>query len=244
MKICKMHKIITILFTIVLLISCNGQNNSKNTNLTAVEFHEKIKELKNPQLIDVRTPEEFEGGHLENAINIDWNGSDFLSLTNSLDKTQPIMVYCLSGGRSAAAAEALRKNGFQQVYEMDGGMMQWRSKKLPETKGENQIIQSMTLKQYQQLLVSDKLVLVDFYAPWCGPCKKMEPYLKKIAEDSKDEVVIIRIDVDLNSQLSNDLKITGIPVLKLYKNEKLVWDQVGFVEETVVREQLKINTSN
>lgn len=235
-----MNKIIATLFTILLLVSCNGQN-SGNTNLTALDFYEKVKELKNPQLIDVRTPEEFEGGHLENAVNIDWNGTDFHNSIKSFDKTQPIMVYCLSGGRSGEAAEVLRKNGFQQVYEMDGGLMQWRSKKLPETKGENKTIQSMTLQQYQQLLVSDKLVLIDFYAPWCGPCKKMEPYLKKIAEDSKDEVVIIRIDVDLNNQLSNDLKITGIPVLKLYENEKLVWDQVGFVEENVVREQLKIN---
>lgn len=237
-----MNKIITTLFTIILLISCNGQN-SKNTNLTAVDFHEKIKELKSPQLIDVRTPEEFEGGHLENAINIDWNNQNFLRLTASLDKTKPIMVYCLSGGRSSAAATSLRQDGFQQVYELDGGLMQWRSKKLPETKGENETIQSMTLQQYQQLLESDKLVLIDFYATWCAPCKKMEPYLNKIAEDSKNEVVILRIDVELNSQLSSELKITGIPVLKLYKNKKLVWDQVGLVEEAVIREQIKKNLS-
>lgn len=238
-----MYKIITTLFAVSILISCNGQNSSKNTNLSAIEFYEKIKELKNPQLVDVRTPEEFKGGHLENALNINWNSDDFMRLAASLDKTQPVMVYCLAGSRSAAAAAALRKNGFQQVYEMDGGIMQWRAKKLPENKGENKA-ESMTLKQYQQLLVSDKLVLVDFYAPWCAPCRKMEPYLNKIAEDSKDKVVVIRIDVDANSQLSNELNVAEIPVLHLYKNEKLVWNQNGFIEESVVREQLKINTPN
>lgn len=233
-----MYKNILSFFTIILLIGCtNGQNTSEKTNLTAVEFSEKIKELGNPQLIDVRTPGEFEGGHLENAINIDWNGTDFMNQISTLDKSKPVMVYCLSGGRSASAANALRKNGFKQVYEMEGGMMQWRSKNLPETT-EKSIPQSMSMSQYEALLDSDKLVLVDFYAEWCAPCKKMEPYLKKISEDSSNKVIIIRIDADKNAQLCKDLKVTALPVLKLYKNKQLIWENVGFIAENEVRKQL------
>ncbi len=175
---------------------------------------------------------------MEGAINIDWNGNDFESQLVKFDKTKPVLVYCLSGGRSAQAAENMRANGFVKVYEMDGGMLQWRSKKYKEIKGEE--MASMTMEQYKALLESDKLVLVDFYAPWCGPCKKMEPYLNKISTDSKDKVEVVRIDVDKNPDLANELKVTAIPVLKLYKKKSLVWEQVGFVEEKVVREQLNV----
>jgi thioredoxin 1 len=233
-----MYKSILSLFTLLLLTSCtNGQNTSKKTNLTAVEFSKKIQELEQPQLIDVRTPKEFEGGHLENAVNIDWNGNDFMTHISSLDKSKPVMVYCLSGGRSAAAANAMRENGFKQVYEMDGGMMQWRSKNLPETT-ENTVSKSMTVTQYETLLDSDKLVLIDFYAEWCAPCKKMEPYLNKISEDSSDKVVIVRIDADKNRELCKDLNVSALPVLKLYKNKQLIWENLGFIEENEVRKQL------
>lgn len=233
-----MYNNILSLFTAILLIGCsNGQNVSEKTNLTAIEFSDKIKELKNPQLIDVRTSGEFEGGHLENAINIDWNSNDFITQISSLDKSKPVMVYCLSGGRSSSAANEMRKKGFEQVYEMKGGIMQWRSKNLPETT-KNSIHQSMNINQYEALLNSDKLVLVDFYAEWCAPCKKMEPYLKKISEDSSDKVIIMRIDADKNSQLCNDLKVTALPVLKLYKNNQLIWENLGFIEENEVRKQL------
>lgn len=233
-----MYKNILSLFTILLLIGCSsGQNTSKKTNLTAVEFSEKINQLENPQLIDVRTPAEFEGGHLVNAINIDWNENGFMNQILALDKSKPVLIYCLSGGRSSSAAKELRKNGFKQVYEMEGGMMQWRSKNLPETT-ENSVSQSMSAAQYEALLDSDKLVLIDFYAEWCAPCKKMEPYLKKISEDSSDDVIIVRIDADKNAQLCKDLKITALPVLKLYKNKKLIWENLGFIEENEVRKQL------
>lgn len=233
-----MCKNILSLFTIILLIGCSsGQNTSEKTSLTAVEFSEKINTLENPQLIDVRTPEEFKGGHLENARNMDWNGNDFMDQISSLDKSKPVLVYCLSGGRSSSAAKELRENGFKQVYEMEGGMMQWRSKNLPETIA-NSIPQSMSKAQYEALLDSDKLILVDFYAEWCAPCKKMEPYLKKISEDSSDDVIIVRIDADKNAQLCKDLNVTALPVLKLYKNKKLIWENLGFIEENEVRKQL------
>lgn len=227
---------LTVLITILVFGCSNGQNTPDKTNLSASEFSELINTTKNPQLIDVRTPEEFEGGHIENAININWNDPDFLNQVTALDKSEPVLVYCLSGGRSAAAAKAMRKNGFENVYEMNRGLMEWRSQNLPESKGSN--LNSMSLSQYNALLDSDKLVLIDFYAEWCKPCKKMEPYLNKISEDSKESVVVIRIDADKNPQLCRELNVTGLPVLKLYKDKQLVWDNLGFIEENVVREQL------
>lgn len=99
----------------------------------------------------------------------------------------------------------------------------------------------MTMEQYNHLIDSDKLVLIDFYADWCAPCKKMEPYLKKISEDSQEMVEVIRINADKNSELCKTLNVTSLPVLKLYKNKELVWDNLGFVDESKVREKITKN---
>ena len=94
---------------------------------------------------------------------------------------------------------------------------------------------------FDELIKSEKPVLIDFSAEWCGPCKKMEPYLHKIAEDSKEHVTVIRIDADKNPDLCRQLNVTALPVLKLYKNKELIWDHLGFIEEGKVREQLNAN---
>lgn len=236
-----MNKNFLLIISLLLVFGCsNGQQiNPSITKLSATEFSEKIKSIDAPQLVDVRTPEEFEGGHITNAKNINWNGDDFTTQIEKLDKSQPILVYCLSGGRSAAAAKAMKEKGFQ-VYEMTGGMMAWRATNLPEEKGK-QTVQSMTMEQYNHLIDSDKLVLIDFYADWCAPCKKMEPYLKKISEDSQEMVEVIRINADKNSELCKTLNVTSLPVLKLYKNKELVWDNLGFVDESKVREKITKN---
>ena len=116
-------------------------------------------------------------------------------------------------------------------------MISRRNDNLPEESKINSV--SMNFKDYDKLISSDKVVLVDFYAEWCAPCKKMEPYLHAIAEDSKDKVVVVRIDADKNPELCKQLKVSGLPVLKLYKNKELLWDQLGFVDESTVREQIK-----
>ena len=117
----------------VFVASCTNAQNSK-TNLTAVQFEAKIKELPGAPIIDVRTPAEYAEGHIKNAKNIDWNGNSFDKQISKLDKSKPVLVYCLAGGRSAAAASKLRESGFKHVYELVGGMKEWRAAKLPEVK--------------------------------------------------------------------------------------------------------------
>ena len=87
--------------------------------------------------------------------------------------------------------------------------------------------------------VASGVTLVDFYADWCGPCKEMKPYLDKMATEMTDKVVIVRIDADENIELCKTLKIEALPVLKLYKNEKIIWDNLGFIDEASVRKKLK-----
>ena len=82
-------------------------------------------------------------------------------------------------------------------------------------------------------------MLVDFYADWCGPCKKMKPYLEEIASDMKDKVMVVRINADDNQGLCKELKIDALPVLQLYKNKTLSWNYSGFIGKDSVVIQLK-----
>lgn len=233
-----------ILFFVAMLIiinSCNtGNSQTVKTSLNAQEFSDKIKELPNAPLVDVRTPEEYSKGRLANAVNINWNDASFETEISKLDKNKPVLVYCLSGGRSGQAATKMRADGFKEVYELVGGIMQWRAAGLPETQGNASASNSgMTKEQFDKLLDTKKVVLIDFYADWCGPCKKMKPYLEEIANDMKDKVEVVRIDVDKNQQLAKDMGVTALPTLLVYKNKKQTWNYVGYIEKAEVLKQLK-----
>lgn len=219
--------------------SCSsGQTGGSKTNLPPTEFSEKIKEQTSAQIVDVRTPGEFEKGHLPNAKNMNWNGSDFDSQIETLDKSKPVFVYCLSGSRSSAAAKRMRSKGFKEVIELKGGIMGWRRANLPETTENTVESEGMTMQQYNDLLNADKLILVDFYADWCAPCKKMKPYLDEISKEMGDKVEIVRINADDHQELSKELKIEGLPFLKLYKNKTLVWSYMGYVDKAEVVKQI------
>lgn len=223
-----------------LLNSCtNGQTQDSKTSLTPVEFSGKIEMLASAPIIDVRTPGEFGEGHLVNAINIDWNGTDFDKQISQFDKSRPVLVYCLSGSRSASAAKKMRSDGFSEVYELKGGIMKWRSAGLPETTKIATGSAGMNRQDFDGLLATDKIVLVDFFAEWCLPCKKMKPYLDEISKEMADRVVVFRIDVDKNPGLCRELKIDALPVLQVYRKKELVWSNTGYIEKEGVLSHLQ-----
>lgn len=76
-------------------------------------------------LLDVRTPGEFGGGHINGAINLDFNSGQFESSIDTLDKTKPVYVYCQGGGRSGQAKNILTERGFNEVYNLIGGYGNW-----------------------------------------------------------------------------------------------------------------------
>ncbi|HEY4797868.1 MAG TPA: thioredoxin domain-containing protein [Bacteroidia bacterium] len=237
-----MNKLFIVLFiSAAFLFNCcaSGQTQNSKTKLSPSEFAQKIKEQPAAPLVDVRTPEEFEKGHLENAKNIDWRNSNFQSQISQLDKSKPVYVYCLSGGRSSAAANQMRSDGFKEVYELDGGIMKWRADNLPEMAGKSAASNGMSRQKFDELVSSDKLVLVDFYADWCEPCKKMKPYLDEISKDMADKVVVARINADDNKSLCKELKVDGLPVLQIYKNKKIAWTHTGFISKEDVLKELK-----
>ncbi|MBI1836633.1 MAG: thioredoxin [Flavobacteriia bacterium] len=231
-----------LLFQTILLIAISSCTIGQSTaNLDAINFQAKIKETPNAQIIDVRTPKEVADGYIENAINIDFKDPDFIAKISKLDKTIPTFVYCLSGGRSAFAVAKMRELGFNIVYELNGGILKWKAANMPltNTQSSNDNTFGMTPKQFQELINSDKIILIDYYAEWCTPCKKIKPFLDEIALEMKDKVIVIRIDIDKNPMIAETQKIESIPLLQVYKNKEITWSNIGFVEKIVILEHLK-----
>lgn len=82
-------------------------------------------------ILDVRTPEEFQSGHIKGAINIDFYAPDFAQKLDKLDKGKVYVVYCRSGHRSAQAVSLMKQQGFQTVYEIEGGIRAWQAGGFP-----------------------------------------------------------------------------------------------------------------
>lgn len=229
-----MNKLWIILFSFTFLACSNGQNSSM---LSAKEFQDKITELGNVVILDVRTPDEFNGGTIENAVNADITSYDFTNVVQTLDKSTPVMVFCLSGGRSKDAAKALRNMGFNTVYELKGGILKWNAENLPvvaQQSSSSAKSDGMNYQDFLQLLGGDKIVIVDFYAEWCRPCKILQPILHEIENENKDKVSLITIDIDKNPLLANHLKIEAIPLVHIYKNQKLQWNNLGITDKATV----------
>lgn len=81
------------------------------------------------------------------------------------------------------------------------------------------------------VLEAKQPVLVDFYAPWCGPCRAMAPVLEELAGEYKGKVTIVKVDVDENQELAAKYEIRGIPALKVFKNGKIVNEVTGMISK-------------
>ena len=98
------------------------------TSLDTDLFEKTLQETSNPQLVDVRTLKEYAEGHLPGVILMDIREDTFTLLIQKLDKTRPVFVYCRSGKRSLDAAKILEKNKFTLVYNLEGGILEWKEK--------------------------------------------------------------------------------------------------------------------
>ena len=87
------------------------------------------------------------------------------------------------------------------------------------------------MSSFTEIINQERIVLVDFFAEWCGPCKMMSPILKEVKSDLKDEISIIKIDVDKNQSLAAKFQVRGVPTFMLFKDGKQVWRQSAMLQK-------------
>ena len=199
----------------------------KTEVLTAEEFSSQIKQP-DIQLLDVRTAEEYRTGHIVHSLQADWlKDKEFKRRVKYLDKEKPLYVYCGSGVRSNDAAKWLRKNGFGTVFELQNGILGWKKASQP-LEAEN-ILKQLTLEQYKSLTNKGEIVLIDFGAKWCPPCKKMEPVLDQLQAKLPGGFVLEKIDAGIHTDIMQKLNVDELPTFIIYKNGKEVWRKIGLV---------------
>ncbi|MFN5478741.1 MAG: thioredoxin domain-containing protein [Chitinophagaceae bacterium] len=180
------------------------------------------------QVLDVRTADEYKSGHIDKSLQANWlDKKEFLDRTSHLDKSIPVYIYCLSGGRSAAAAEVLRANGYK-VTNLEGGITAWKAKNKPLV-GVSANAKQTSMSAYNGQIRSTRMVLVDFGAEWCPPCKKMEPVLTQFMKENGKSVTLVKMDGGIETELMKTLNVDALPTFILYKDGKEYKRKQGIV---------------
>lgn len=208
----KYLKYLTKLLALPVFLTFSFHAFTQKETLAPRTFWDSIQNKQN-QLLDVRTQGEYNQGHIAGAFQADWNNFEqFKERTASLDKHKPVYVYCLAGSRSAAAQKWLKKEGFETVINLQGGMNAWNLEELP-VEGKKEVKQT-SFTEFTASLPTNKTVLVDIGAEWCPPCKKMSPV---VAEISK-EYEVIYVDGGSQTQLVKELHADSFPTFIAFKN--------------------------
>ncbi|WP_430400478.1 thioredoxin [Flavobacterium sp.] len=96
--------------------------------------------------------------------------------------------------------------------------------------------------KFNEIINKEQLTLVDFYADWCGPCKSLAPILQEVKLVLKDDVKIIKINVDQHQDLASEFMVRGVPTMLLFKKGQLLWRQSGVMSRNdlvkIIREHL------
>lgn len=221
---------------VLAVFSCKTTNNASLLNVA--DFSERSS-VTGSGIIDVRSPEEYNEGYIKGAVNIDFNGANFENEISRLDKNSPYFIYCLSGSRSNKAMEKMQAAGFKNTYGLDGGIKAWKEAKMPLETASTQSADT-TQKPFADVkdptdfktaIYGDKLVFVDFNATWCGPCKRMQPFVDMIKEERSSEVIVFSIDTDEQAQLAQEYQIVNLPTVMLIKKGSVLYRQEGYQDQ-------------
>jgi len=145
-----MKKTLTSLLITLSLLACSTQEGQKD--LSPTEFQSEIKSAESGQILDVRTIDEYNKVHIDGAIVADISSNLFQEVTSKLDRSKPVYVYCLSGGRSGEAANQLQQLGFKSIINLSGGVLAWQSANLPLSTNASSpaVSEGMTLADFDQ----------------------------------------------------------------------------------------------
>lgn len=118
-------KLSILVLVAVIGISCNTKSQSKFDSISVIAPTEFKEKSAGNTIIDVRTPQEFSEGHIDGAVNINFFDETFLDQIAKYEKNEPLFIYCKSGNRSGQAAKKITNFGFKQVYDLEGGILNW-----------------------------------------------------------------------------------------------------------------------
>ena len=219
--------------TFILLASLLVEMKAQSVqNVGALKFKQLI-ETEDAILLDVRTPGEYSRGHIKGSTSIDISDPGFASRIGLLQKDKTILVYCLSGSRSNAAANYMSQNGFKKIYNLQQpGLMDWNRQGFPLEQSSQTLAStatSFTTQSFSKILADNKLVLVDFNAVWCAPCKTMIPVIDKLSADFKGKAHVEKVDVEANKVITAAYQVQSIPGFVLFKAGKKVWSHSGII---------------
>ena len=216
---------------IIFFISCSNKNTLvyKKTDILSLD---KILNDTDIIILDVRTSEEINAGYIPNSTFIDYYDKNFENKINLIDPSKKIYTLCKSGGRSVKAAEILSKNGFRNVYNLEGGFMRWKANKMPydinlvnNDSSNTDLISEVSL---DSLIKNNTNTLIYISTKWCSPCKKMEPIIDKLV-DNNGSLKVIKIDLDANTYAQERFDVKSLPALVLYENNSVVWHKNGII---------------
>lgn len=202
---------------------------AKLNQVNPVQFNQLIQKP-GGVLLDVRTQNEFKNGHIANAGQLNYYALDFRKRLLMLPKNEPVYLYCNTGWRSEKAAQILTENGYKNVYNLEHGIMDWELQDLPVVVDPDAKPDTENKMEYEELarfIASGKPVFIDFYAPWCGPCRQMMTMIDELKTKYHGKINVIKVNVDASKKLVKEMKIQSVPYLALYKNGSMVFSKNG-----------------
>jgi len=122
--------------------------------------------------------------------------------------------------------------------------MDWELKNLPVVADPNakpDTDNKMDFVEYTKLIDSGKPVFIDFYSPWCGPCRKMIPMMDSLKVECHEKINIVKVNADASKSLIKELKLIGVPYLVLYENGKLIYSKNGIVTREELTNEFKVH---
>jgi thioredoxin 1 len=190
-------------------------------------------------LLDVRTQQEYNNGHLRGSGQMNYYDRDFGNRLLMLSRDEAIFLYCNTGFRSGRAAQFLVQNGYQRVYNMHRGIMEWNYHNLPVERTPGALADTENrfgIEQFREVIGNDTLVFVDFYAPWCAPCRRMMPLIDSLITEYTGQVHILKVNADASRELMRELHITGVPYFILFHRGNVVFHKGGMVTRQELEE--------
>jgi rhodanese-related sulfurtransferase len=228
--------ILTIAFTLILTPLFARKEISPSV-ISVDSFASKISRQSKPQIIDVRTPEEFKMNHINGAVHINLKEGNYVNLLKYFDKNKPVFIYAIQNNRPDILAEELNSIGYTAIYELKGGIASWIGGGYPYY---TSVKNNISYAEYKQTISDNNIVLVEIGTKFCGLCMKAKAIIDSLLEDHNDSYQTVELELELynNPQIVAALgEVSAVPTILLYKEGKIIWKRTGL---TFNKEDIKI----